>query len=95
MIPSDGDEDEDINEKKTKKASPSGRKRRRASSAAAAKKLKGKNSIPSTNDAATQAATAKAKTIQMVPPKKARKSATKKAPETPSEEYVRKLRPRK
>jgi len=90
MVPSDDNDDPDH------KASPStGRKRAAPKSTPnAAKKAKGKNSVSSTSDVDDEAAGNEGEIVQ-TPPKKARTSANKKTPEPPSEEYVRKLRPRK
>ncbi|CAF0790789.1 unnamed protein product [Rotaria sp. Silwood1] len=91
VIPSDGDEDDDVTGNKSKKSSPIGRKKRRASASptSVTKKTKGKNSITSTSNIDNEG-----KKVQ-TPPKRARTSSPKKTPEPPSEEYVRKLRPRK
>ncbi|CAF3378943.1 unnamed protein product [Rotaria sp. Silwood1] len=91
VIPSDGDEDDDVTGNKSKKSSPTGRKKRRASASptSVTKKTKGKNSITSTSNIDNEG-----KKVQ-TPPKRARTSSPKKTPEPPSEEYVRKLRPRK
>lgn len=62
--------------------------------ASTAKKARGKNSITPASDADNGADTSEAETVQTTP-KKARTSAPKKTPEPPSEEYARKLRPRK
>jgi len=88
MVPSDDNEDPDH------KASPStGRKRAAPKTTPnAAKKAKG--SVTSTNDVDNEAAANEGETVE-TPPRKARTSANKKTPEQPSEEYVRKLRPRK
>lgn len=59
-----------------------------------AKKPRGRASVTSSNDVDTEAV-ASTDEITATPPKKARTSATKKTPEPPSEEYARKLRPRK
>jgi len=71
--------------------------KKRALTSNAVKTTKGKKSITSIDDDDIDsgvAATSEGETIQ-TPPKKARTSANKKTPEPPSEEYVRKLRPRK
>jgi hypothetical protein len=96
VIPSDGDEDDHIIEGQTKNVSPSGGKKRGApkSTPNTPKKAKGKNSITLINDVDNGTDANEGETIP-TPPKKARTSANKKTPEPPSEEYVRKLRPRK
>lgn len=61
-----------------------------------AKKAKGKNSITPTNDEDdNDDIEAGVKDVEITPKKAARTSANKKPPEPPSEEYARKLRPRK
>lgn len=82
-------------EGQTEKATPSaGRKRGAAKSTpTSAKKAKGKDSTTPTNDDANNIE-AGINDVEITP-KKARTSATKKTPEPPSEEYARKLRPRK
>ena len=95
MIPSGGDDDDGATAGKGKKGTP-GRKKREPSVTAAntTKKARGKNSITPASDADNGAETSEAEAIQS-PPKKARTSVPKKTPEPPSEEYTRKLRPRK
>jgi len=87
VIPSHSDEE---------KVSPSPSKKRGASTLTTntTKKAKGKTSITPTSDVDNEAIPNEDEIIQ-TPPKKARTSANKKTPEPPSEEYVRKLRPRK
>ncbi len=96
MTPVDVNQDTDITEGQTEKASPSAGRKRAApkSTPTAAKKAKGNNSITPTDDVDNEAGANEGEIVQ-TPPKKARTSATKKTPEPPSEEYVRKLRPRK
>jgi hypothetical protein len=91
-IPSDIDDDDDMIESKTKRISPSAVRRRGTSAAskkrAVSKKSKGKASATSTDDGDSEDDTVR------TPTKKTRTSANKKTPEI-SEEYARKLRPRK
>ncbi len=87
---------DDVSEGNTTNDSPGGSKKRAAPTSAtnATKKPKGKNSITSVDDVDSGVAAVGINESES-PPKKARTSATKKTPEPPSEEYVRKLRPRK
>jgi hypothetical protein len=97
VVPTDvGGGDNDPTEGQTK-ASPSPGKKRGApkSTPTAPKKARGSNSLTPTNDVNTEATANEGELVQTPPPKKARTSATKKTPEPPSEEYARKLRPRK
>jgi hypothetical protein len=94
IIPTVGDEDAAITG--DEKVSPSAGKKRGAAKTTpnAAKKPKGKTSVTSTSDVDTEPTPNEVEIVQ-TPPKKARTSATKKTPEPVSEEYARKLRPRK
>lgn len=95
-IPSDLDDDDEVVGSKTKKSSPAGRKgaagRKRAASSRSSgkspKKSKSKGSVTSTDEGDSGDEFAQS------PPKKARSSSIKKTSEV-SDEYVRKLRPRK
>jgi len=71
--------------------------KKRAAPTSATKKPKGKTSTPSVDevDSGVAAVGINESETMETPPKKARTSANKKTPEPPSEEYVRKLRPRK
>ncbi len=82
-------------EGQTEKVTPSAGKKRGATKPTpnSAKKSKGKNSITSTNDDDNNIE-AGINDVEITP-KKAGTSGTKKTPEPPTEEYVRKLRPRK
>jgi hypothetical protein len=90
---------DDITEDNAKNVSPSASKKRGAPASAtnATKKPKGKASITSVDDVDSGVAAVGINESEPIetPPKKARTSAVKKTPEPPSEEYVRKLRPRK
>jgi hypothetical protein len=94
IIPTVGDEDAAITG--DEKVSPSAGKKRGAAKTTpnAAKKPKGKTSVTSTSDVDNEPIPNEVEIVQ-TPPKKARTSATKKTPEPVSEEYARKLRPRK
>ena len=95
-IPSDLDDEEEVTGGKAKKPSPSARKsasKKRGSATPASqnsKRASAKASITPVDAADGLEGTAAAAT----PPKRARTSVVKATPE-PSEEYVRKLRPRK
>lgn len=101
-IPSDLDDEDEVTGGNAKKPSPSprmsvGKKRGSATPASqSSKRASAKASITSMDagDGAEGTAAAAAPTATATPPKRARTSVVKTTPE-PSEEYVRKLRPRK